>query len=730
MLDHQNVAEENPDIKNGAEEILRIARERYALADEAWSEVYEEGLHDLEYVAGEQWDEGVKNQRKLDRRPVFTVNRLPQFIRQVANDQRQNRPSIKVSPVDDQADVETAKILQGIIKNIENSSNAAAAYDRAFECALSNSFGFYRIRPEYVSPTSFDQELRIDQIPDPFLVKVDPFFREPDGSDMNWGFIECDYSKDDYKKEFGDSELSKESDWKSLAQESEGWVTANSVRVCEYYCKEYKEVTLVQLTDGQVVDKETFSSFEPKQYLDEQGLLVQEPAPQIVNERKTRIPLIKQYKLNGSEILEETELPGSYIPILPVLGNEIILKGKRKIESLIRHAKDSQSLHNYWISSEAEAIALAPKAPYIAAEGQIPPEYREQWRTANEKNHAVLLYKPTSVANTLIGPPQRNAYEPAVQAITNARMQSSEDMKATTGIYDAALGSRSNETSGVAIQRRNHQAQTSNFHFIDNLSRTIRHGGRILIELIPYYYDSERALKIIGEEGDEKVVFVNKIFEEHGKEVKYDLSLGKYDVAVETGPSFATKRQEASDYMIQFIQAYPQAAPLIGDLIAKAQDWPGATEIAERLKKTLPPGIAEEDKDKPQIPPEIQQQMMQMDQEIQSLQSELGQAAEALRIKKYELDSKERIEVMKLENQAAIELAKLESKEAIEALFAQMKELDFRTKQLMGKSQLQSEDEINQQDFNFNGSGDEFAANPQEEQQPTGGIPPGNYIGE
>lgn len=702
------------------DDILETARERYALADEAWSEVYEEGLHDLEFVAGEQWPEDVKAQRKLDRRPVFTVNRLPQFIRQVANDQRQNRPSIKVSPVDDQADVETAKILQGIIKNIENSSNAAAAYDRAFECALSNSFGFYRIRPEYVSPTSFDQELRIDQIPDPFLVKVDPFFREPDGSDMNWGFIECDYSKDDYKKEFGESDLSKESDWASLAEESEGWVQANSVRVCEYYCKEWKEITLVQLSNGQVVSKENLSK---ELGFDEAGQPIK-----VSNERTSRVPLIKQYKLNGSEILEEAEILGSYIPILPVLGNEIILKGKRKIESLIRHAKDSQSLHNYWISSEAEAIALAPKAPYIAAEGQIPPEYMPMWKTANEKNHAVLIYKAKDVAGNLIGPPQRNTYEPAVQAITNARMQSSEDMKATTGIYDAALGSRSNETSGVAIQRRNQQAQTSNFHFIDNLSRTIRHGGRILIELIPYYYDSARAQKIIGEEGEEKVVFINKLFEEHGKQVEYDLSVGKYDVAVETGPSYATKRQEALSSMLELTRSYPQLFPIIGDLMMKNMDLPGGSEMAERWKKTLPPGIAEDDKDAPQIPPEVQQQLQQSSQMVEQLTQQLNQANEEIKIKKYELDSKERIEIMKIERDYKLEILKMQGEAANILMAKEFQEIDRR------QAQLEMEDPFavnpNQQDLDFNGSGESFAANPQEEQQPTGGIPPGNYIGE
>ncbi len=708
--------------KSKSKSILETARERYKLGRDSWQAIYDAGLKDLQAVAGDQWDESVKNQRTLDKRPVFTVNRLPQFIRQVANDQRQNRPSIKVSPVDDKADIETAKILQGIIKNIENSSNAARAYDRAFECALSNSFGFYRIRSEYISPTSFDQELRIDQIPDPFLVTLDPFFREPDGSDMNWGFIECDYSKDDYLEQYSESELAK-ANWKDFSSLSEGWVQESSVRICEYYCKEYKEVSIAQLSNGEII---------PENRAEEtlQGYLAQGLEVQIQAVRKTKIPLIKHYKINGSEILEETELPISYIPIIPVLGNELIVRGERKIESLVRHAIPSQQLHNYWVSSEAEAIALAPKAPYIAAEGQIPVEYKAQWQTANEKNHSVLIYKPTTIGGTAVPPPQRNVYEPAVQAITNARMQSSEDMKATTGIYDAALGSRSNETSGVAIQRRNQQAQTSNYHFIDNLSRSNRHGGKILVEWIPYCYDTERAQKIIGEEGDEKVVFINKLFEEHGKQKEYNLSVGKYDVVVETGPSYATKRQEALTSMLDLTRSYPQLFSIVGDLMMKNMDLPGASEMSERFKKTLPPGLAEQDDEKPQIPPEVQQQLEQSGQMIDQLTQQLNQTQEEIRIKKYELDSKERIEMAKLENQAAIELAKLESKEAIEHLYAQISELDQRQKQLMSQSQMADEDSINQQDFNFNESGPQGAAI-QEEQQPTSGQSLGDqYIEE
>lgn len=325
-------------------------------------------------------------------------------------------------------------------------------------------------------------------------------------------------------------------------------------------------------------------------------------------------------------------------------------------------------------------------------------------------------------------PPQRQSFEPAIGAITQAAMGASEDIKATTGIYDASLGAQARETSGVAIARRANQSQTSNFHFVDNLTRSIRHCGRIIVQALPKYYDAQRVARIIGEEGDDRIVQLNSRFIDQGKEVIYDLSAGKYDVTIDVGPSFQTKRQEAAASMLDLSKANPQIMGIAGDLLVKNLDWPGAQEIAERLKKTLPPGIADDDKSKAQeIPPQAQAQMQQMNQMIEQLTAKLNDAQSKLETKQVELESKERIEMAKLETQATIELAKLQSNEALKLLAHQIAELDQRT-QMLGFAQPTNEAASEPQEFQQSDDGAIGAYVDGIEQQPTGGFSPGQSV--
>lgn len=694
---------------NSDEEILRVARERFQLAVDAETENRIHALDDLKFRAGQQWPDDVKRAREQDRRPCLTINRLPQFVRQVTNDQRQNRPSIKVNPVDDHADVDTAKVLQGLIRHIEYNSNADVAYDTAFEAAVNKGLGYFRIITDYCDPSSFDQEIFIKRIRDSFSVYLDPNYQEPDGSDANWGFVFEDISSDDYKAEFKDSEMASMTDWEALGDQSPGWAGKSSCRIAEYFYKTFKEVTLIQLSDKSVIEKDKLPEHLPE-------------GVSIVAERQTTLPAIKWCKINAVEILEKTDWPGQWIPIIPILGDEIIIEGKRYLEGIIRHAKDPQRMYNYWASSETETIALAPRAPFIGAEGQFE-GHEAQWKMANTTNQAYLEYKDKSLSGLPQGPPQRNVYEPPVQAITAARMQSSEDLKATTGIYDASLGNRSNEVSGTAIQRRNNQAQTNNFHYIDNLSRSQRHGGRILIDLIPHVYDTARAVRVLGEDGQAEIVAINQVFQEQGQNKIYDFSIGKYDVVIGTGPNYATKRQESVAAMLDFIKAMPQQATAISDLMVRNMDWPGADIIADRLKKMLPPGIAEsDDKNKPPIPPEAQQQMQQMDQMIQQLTQHLNVKTHIIETKTVELESKERIEMAKIQAELEIAMAQMGSAEAQTLLKQQITAIQHRLDLLHSQEQMQNDNEqagLAQQ-----------AAQAQTNQPPTGGSQsPGQPMG-
>lgn len=689
------------------EEILRLARERFLLAQEAEADIRKEALDDLEFRAGRQWPDDIKMQRVIDNRPCLVINRIPQFIRQITNDQRKNRPSIKVSPIDDKADVETAKILQGMIRHIEYNSSAELAYDTAFEGAVTKSFGFFRIITDYIDPMSFDQEILIKRIRNSFSVYMDVNSKEPDCSDANWGFIFEDIPNDEYKADYGDSKLASSNEWRSIGDQTPGWVQESTVRVAEYFYKEYKTITLALLSNGFTADKAKLTPEVLKEV-------------QIVRERKAKIPVVKWCKINGHEILEKTDWLGKWIPIIPVVGDELDINGKRVLEGIVRHAKDPQRMYNYWASTETETIALAPKAPWIVAEGQVPPEYQAQWANANSKNHAYLPYKTTSVNGQLAPPPQRNVFEPPVQAISQARGLAADDMKATTGIYDASLGNQSNEQSGIAITRRNQQSETSNFHFIDNLSRALRHAGRILVDLIPKVYDTQRSVRILGENGDEEVVAINQMFDKDGKNKIHNLQAGLYDVTVETGPSYSTKRQEAVASMIDLTKVYPQVAQVAGDLMVRNMDWSGAQEIADRLKKTLPPGIADEpDKKQPPIPPQVQAQMQQMGQLIDKLTTELTQSTEAIKNKTYELQSKERIEMAKLDVELRRTMMIIQGKSAQTVFESEIEQLENRL-QLLGVNQPMVEPP--QQNPTLNGPGPQPAAAPNV-QQPTGGMP-------
>ncbi len=713
--------------KKRAEDIIATAKKRFAMAEAAEVDIRRDAYNDLTFRSGEQWPDDVRAERASDQRPCLTINRIPQFVRQVTNDQRQNRPAIKIHPVDDDADVETAKIYQGLIKHIESNSNADTAYDTAFEGAAVKGFGYFYITTDWVDSHSFDQEILVKRIRNSFTVYIDPASKEIDGSDMNWGFIFENILKDDFKAEYPESELCSLDGWSSIGDDQQDWIDDETIRVAQYWYREYKSVKIVLLSNGVTIEKSDLDELYPDGLPEEL---------KIVTERESKVPYIKCCTINGVEILEEIDWPGKYIPIVPVFGDELDIDGKRILEGIVRHAKDPQRMLNYWKSTETETIALAPRAPFIVAEGQIPKEYEYIWKTANRKNHAYLPYKPTSISGQPVAPPQRNSFEPAVGAITNATMQAADDLKSTTGIYDASLGGRSNETSGIAIQRRNMQSQTSNFHLIDNLNRSIKHAGRIIVDLIPHIYDAPRTAVIIGETGEKEVIRINQEFQKNGKTTKYSLGVGKYDVTVEAGPSYATKRLEAASSMEQLTRAYPQIMQVAGDLMVKNMDWPGASEIAERLKKTLPPNLLDDAESGEINPQQIKGQMDQMNQTIQQLTQALEQANAVIDQKKMELESDERIAFARMETDLRKEVIKNSGIGAVDALNGQIEEIRMRLNLLDIKQPINSnfDNQYSQNpmtNLDMNGSGFQQAGMQNEfNNQSTGGISPGQPMGE
>jgi len=713
------VTEEN---KQKNESILKLARERFELVEEVEREQREKALNDLNNLAGEQWPAEILSLRKIENRPSLVINKLPQFARQIKNDQKQNMPSIKVHPTNNKGNIETAKVLQGIARHIEYVSNSNAVYGNAFDSGVDSGKGYFRIVKVYANARSFNQELRLKKIDNAFTVYMDPFSVELDGSDMNWCQIIEKMSPEEFRNAWPKAEFSKMENWTGVG-DSDEWITKEFVRVADYYRKEYVDEKLILLDNGEAV----FES-EIDDYFQKLQLQPGQPVPQPIDARDTQKCVVKWVQHNGHEILDETDWDGDDIPVVPVYGVRYNIDGKIITEGAIRHAIDSQRMYNYMASTEAETIALTPKAPYIIAEGQME-GYESQWANANRATQAFLPYKPTTIAGVPVPAPQRQSYEAATQAITQARALASEDIKATTGIYDASLGAKSNETSGVAIRGRQQQAQTSNFHFADNLGMSIRQAGKILINLIPKVYDTPQAIRILSDENEQEIIEINKMFKRNGKEVRYDLNVGEYDVTVDTGPSYQTKRQEAAQFMMDFAKMIPQQASMISDLILKNMDVPGASDMADRLKKLLPPNLIDDGKGQQEIPPQLKAQMDQSMQMIEQLTAKLKEKTEEADGKVLELESKERIEFKKLENALVLKQLDLQGTAANALFMAELESIKNRLGLVDINAPINYEEEQQEQmqaqpqNQNFNESVP--LGNAPQNEQPTGGFSPG-----
>ncbi|QZI87768.1 putative portal protein [Vibrio phage 66E30.1] len=625
--------------------LLCTARKRARDGATYWKENWEAAEDDLKFLAGEQWPSQVRTERELEQRPCLVNNVLPTFVDQVLGDQRQNRPAIKVSATDvvrvpdsetgedttlrisnttGKTDYELAEVFTGLIKNIEYNCDAETSYDIAFQSAVESGMGYLRVRSDYLTDETFEQDLIIDHIENQFAVTMDPNAKERDRSDMNWCLIDDTMEKEAFKEHYPDANADPVNS--DSVDDMGTWYSDNSVKISEYFTREpcVKEVAL--LSDGRSV------------YMDELEPVVDEllaKGVSIVRTRKVKTYKVFWRKITGLDVIEgPVELPCSTIPVVPVWGKALVIKKKIIFRSIIRHSKDAQRMANYWDSAATEAVALAPKAPFIAQEGHVE-GYEHQWETANTVNRSVLTYVPQSPGDP--GPRrQQPASVPAAEITLG--MNSSEKIKATLGMYDASLGAMGNETSGRAIVARQRQGDRGSFAFIDNLTKAIRRVGKIMVEMIPKIYDTERVVRLkFSDETEDFVKLNEQILDEQTNEwvTINDLNVAKYDVVVTTGPAYSTQRQEAAESLIQFAQAVPASAAVIADLIAQNMDFPGADVMAERLKKIVPPNVltndereklAEDMPDQDQPTPEQQLQMAELEVKGQEVEADMAKA--------------------------------------------------------------------------------------------------------
>ena len=574
MTDHEHHEEGKG--KRTEDDILKDAKEAFTLAEDYESDNRELAREDLRFARlGDQWDDTVLQQRKTQGRPALTIPKLATYIRQVTNDARANKPQIKVRPVDSGADVATAKVINGLIRNIEQTSNADVAYDTAADFAVSMGFGYFRVDVDYAEDDTFEQDILIERIPNPFNVFGDPYSEAADSSDWNTAFLVKMLSKDRFEREHKGAEPV---DWEQGAYSNldQAWFDGDNVMIAEHWVREEIKRTVFLLSNGEIVGADVYEA--NRDTFEVLEITVQ-------TQRQVKSHKITHYLLTGAEVLETSEWPGRYIPIIPVYGEEVNVDGKRHFRSLIRDAKDAQRMFNYWRTYATELVGMAPKAPYIGPEKAFTGKDARKWETANTENHAFLAYGGKEA-------PQRQPFAGVPAGALQEALNASDDMKAIMGLHEASIDDIADRRSVKAIRALQGQANVATFHFLDNLSRGIRHGGRVVLDLIPYVYSGERIIRTLGQDGTVESAQLGQeaVREdtENGIKGVYNLTLGKYDLTVESGPSFTTQRQEAAEQMMDLLKAFPAAAPVIGDLLAKNLDWPGADEIAERLKLLLP----------------------------------------------------------------------------------------------------------------------------------------------
>lgn len=564
-------------------DILAKARKDWDAAEQRERHNIKLAYEDLEFLAGDelsQWPAKQRKEREDEGRPTLQINQLPQFVHQITGDIRQMKPAIKVVPVDSQADEKVADLRGGLIRYIENRSDASAIYFRTADSQVACGIGHWRVATEYADSSTFNQEIRIAPVEDGVAVLWDPDAVLPTREDGRFCFVPVDMSKNAFEAAYPGITASAFDD-EAWAQNS-SWYSDDHVRVAEYWVKKPTKKLLALQLDGAIADVTE---------ADESVIAMYRSKGARIEERDST--KVCRYLITASDVLEGPEdWPGRFIPIVPVVGEETRIGRKLIRNGIVRHAKDPQRMSNYFHSAHTETVALQPKAPFVGTETNFA-KYQTLWESANTKNLPYLVFTPDKENGGIA--PQRVQPPVSSQGILDGLTMAKEDLRSVIGIYDAGLGKQSNETSGKAILARQRQGDVGSYLYIDNFARAVRQTGNIINDLIPHVYDTERTIRIMGEDGKIDVLEINKaqgIDPNSGETIfNHDITVGSYDVVAQVGPSYTTRREEAKEGMTAFVQAAPESGALILDLVAKAQDWPMSGDIAKRLRAMLPPKI-------------------------------------------------------------------------------------------------------------------------------------------
>jgi hypothetical protein len=638
--------------QSGPAEKLRLIRKRIDSAATAENANRLAASEDMRFLSGEHWPQGVRAQRDIDQRPCLTSNRLKTFWHQITNDQRQNRPTIRAKTTDRQGHPEVAKIFDGWFRRTLKDCDGDIAIDTGFEQAVAGGWGYWRVYTDHESEDGFEQIIGLAKIANQFTVYKDPDSVHPTAMDARWIALSWQMDKDEFEEKWPDA-APIPLDTSGLGEDQKPWISGSQIRVAEYYSIESEPRTLVSLDNGHTGWKDL---------LDDRLKADIEAHPERVKkEREVDVRRVKCCVVNALEVLEEYDIPGTYIPIVMISGDAININGRTVLSGIVRDAKDSQRMYNYWLTAGTERIALAPLTPYIMAAGQDE-GFEQEWETSHLASRARMRYRPITAGGQVLPPPMRTPPVDAPTGIIQFMQIASEDLKATTGIrFDATISERMQDESGIALQELRKSGDMGSFHYQDNLHRSLVQTGRIMLGMFPEIYDTERELTVEYEDGKEEVVIVDPAlgvpYQErqvgNGKtEKRFNPRIGRYDVQVVAGPSYTTKREAAAESQLAFLKIWPAAAPMIADLLAKNLEWDES--ISRRFAKMLPPQLAQPDQK--DMPPQVmqafqhmQQQMQQMQQQNQQLNQALAEKQELLKQGQSKIDRDFQAKVMSLQ---------------------------------------------------------------------------------
>jgi hypothetical protein len=626
----QDADDDKDDGKSGKQKIIDAAKDFLKRAMEAETENRQEALIALKFSKlGEQWQANDVQSRQLEARPCLTINKIEAYCTQVTNQQRQQRPRIKVHAVDNGADKKIAEIIAGICRHIEVNSAADTAYDTAFDSAVHIGWGYWRIRHDYIKEDSFDQDIFIETIDNPFSVYFDPMSTLPDGSDAQFCLITDQLTKAQFRQMYPGKDDGSSFNNTGQGDEMAEWISADNVRIAEYFYVESKPATLVMLSNSQTAWKDE---------LPKAPAMLPDGAT-IVAERASHKRVVKWCKLTAMEVLEERVWPGRWIPVIPVYGERVVIEGKRRKFGLVKHAMDPQRMYNFWRTATTEAVALAPKAKWLMADGQDE-GYENEWAQANIATYPVLHYKQVDSEGHATPPPQRLQPEPPPSGAIEAAMLIGEDLSAVLGIVEPAQRIGGN-VSGKALNSEKQQSDNATFNYYDNLTRSICHTGKIIVDLIPRIYDNQRVVRILGEDGRPDQVTINQRSEVD--EVLNNVTVGQYDVVMDTGPGYNSKRQEAVEAFTNILNSPlgEEVARVGADLAIRSMDFAGSDTLADRLAAANPLAQIDEKSD---VPPQAQMQ-------IKSLQQQLEQAVQ--QIQQLEMEQKYKMGVVQAQEAGA-----------------------------------------------------------------------------